>query len=81
MANTTLTPFGSINSNPASIALTQGYQAGTDTGKYALYLKLFSGEMFKAYESACIAKGTVQSRQLSNGKSMQFVFTGRMTAD
>ena len=25
-----------------------------------LTLKLFSGEMIKAYESACIAKGTVQ---------------------
>lgn len=38
-------------------------------------------EMFKAYESACIAKGTVQNRTLRNGKSMQFIFTGRMTAD
>jgi hypothetical protein len=37
--------------------------------------------MFKAYESACIAKGTVQNRTLTNGKSMQFIFTGRMTAD
>jgi hypothetical protein len=37
--------------------------------------------MFKAYESATIAKGTVQSRTLRNGKAMQFIFTGRMTAD
>ena len=59
-----------------------GYTAGTgaDAGKYATYLKLFSGEMFKAYESACIAKGTVQNRTLTNGKSMQFIFTGRMQA-
>ena len=35
----------------------------------------------KAYESATIAKGTVQTRQLKNGKSLQFIFTGRMTAD
>ena len=35
---------------------------GADAGKYQTYLKLFSGEMFKAYESACIAKGTVQNR-------------------
>ena len=34
------------------------------TLKYATYLKLFSGEMIKAYESACIAKGTVQNRTL-----------------
>ena len=37
--------------------------------------------MFKAYESACIAKGTVQNRTLTNGKAAQFIFTGRMTAD
>ena len=61
--------------------LTNLGQANGAGDNRALYLKLFSGEMFKAYESACIAKGTVQSRQLSNGKSMQFVFTGRMTAD
>jgi len=76
------TPFGSINSNP-QLGLTKGYpDAGGSTGdKYALYLKLFSGEMFKAYESACIAKETVQNRTLKNGKSMQFIFSGRMTAD
>jgi hypothetical protein len=81
MANATITPIGSLNSNPSSIALSQGYNDGSTTGKYATYLKLFSGEMFKAYESSCIAKGTVQNRTLKNGKSMQFIFTGRMTAD
>ena len=81
MANTTITLIGSLNKNPSSIALSQGYNDGSTTGKYATYLKLFSGEMFKAYESACIAKGTVQNRTLRNGKSMQFIFTGRMTAD
>ena len=78
--NSTPTPLGSINSTP-QLALSQGYNDGSTTGKYALYLKLFSGEMFKAYESACIAKGTVQNRTLKNGKSLQFMFTGRMTAD
>ena len=82
---TTPTPLGSINSNPqlaltTASATTDGYQAGNSTGKYATYLKLFSGEVFKAYEAACIAKGTVQNRTLTNGKSMQFIFTGRMTA-
>ena len=87
MANATTTPFGSLNSNPSTLALStsltngQGYNDGSTTGKYATYLKLFSGEVFKAYESACIAKGTVQNRTLTNGKSMQFIFTGRMTAD
>ena len=93
--NATGTPMGSINSSP-DLILTKsqgagynnaGYNPGnndytpTDNGKYATYLKLFSGELFKAYESACIAKGTVQNRTLRNGKSMQFIFTGRMTAD
>jgi hypothetical protein len=87
MANATTTPFGSLNSNPSTLALStsltngQGYNDGSTTGKYATYLKLFSGEVFKAYESSCIAKGTVQNRTLTNGKSMQFIFTGRMTAD
>ena len=75
------TPMGSLNSNP-QLALTQGYPTGAGAAgdKYATYLRLFSGEVFKAYESACIAKGTVQNRTLTNGKSMQFIFTGRMTA-
>src|SRR6056300_535675 len=80
MADTILTPGGSLNSNPASIALSQGYNDGSTTGKYATYLKLFSGEMIKAYESACIAKDTVQNRTLRNGKSLQFIYTGRMQA-
>jgi len=76
--NTTITAAGNINKTPG-LGLTQG---GADyDAKYATYLKLFSGEMFKAYESSCIAKGTVQNRTLKNGKSMQFIFTGRMTAD
>jgi hypothetical protein len=37
--------------------------------------------MIKAYESACIAKDTVQTRTLKNGRSLQFIYTGRMTAD
>ena len=80
--NSRPTPIGSINSNP-QLALTQGYPdgGGTTGDKYATYLKLFSGEMFKAYESACIAKGTVQNRTLRQGKSMQFIFTGRMQAE
>ena len=76
MANTLVTSVGTINNTSATpLALGTAY----DT-KYATYLKLFSGEMFKAYESATIAKGTVQSRTLKNGKAMQFIFTGRMEA-
>ena len=77
MANTTISSIGTLN-NTGSTPLALGTAYDT---KYATYLKLFSGELFKAYESATIAKGTVQTRQLKNGKSLQFIFTGRMTAD
>ena len=78
MANSIITPGGSINQSPSTIGLTQG--GANYDAKYATYLKLFSGEMIKAYESACIAKGTVQTRTLRNGKSLQFIYTGRMDA-
>ena len=77
MASTLVSSIGSINNTSSTpLALNTAY----DT-KYATYLKLFSGELFKAYESATIAKNTVQTRQLKNGKSLQFIFTGRMTAE
>ena len=76
MANLTQSVVGTLNKAASSTSGAVAY----DT-KYATYLKLFSGELFKAYESATIAKGTVQSRQLKNGKSMQFIFTGRMAAE
>ena len=76
MANSVVSSIGTINNTSTTpLALGTAY----DT-KYATYLKLFSGELFKAYESATIAKGTVQNRQLKNGKSLQFIFTGRMQA-
>ena len=80
--NSRPTPVGSLNSNP-QLALTQGYPSGDVAAgsKYATYLKLFSGEMIKAYESQTIAKGTVQTRTLRNGKSLQFIYTGRMQAE
>ena len=72
-----ITAVGNINKTPG-LGLTQG---GTDyDDKYATYLKIFSGEMIKAYESTCIAKETVQNRTLRNGRSLQFIYTGRMDA-
>ena len=73
--DTLVSSIGSINAT-SDTPLSEVY----DT-KYATYLKLFSGELFKAYESATVAKGTVQNRTIKNGKSVQFIFTGRMTAD
>ena len=86
--NTRGTSLGSINKNPGlgrtkygDTVTIDGQVVNSYDAKYATYLKLATGEMFKAYESACIAKGTVQNRTLRNGKAAQFIFTGRMTAD
>ena len=43
----------------------------------ALYLKLFSGEMFKGFQNNTIARDLVMKRTLKNGKSLQFIYTGR----
>tara|TARA_Y100000817_G_scaffold112564_1_gene88122 strand:+ start:1745 stop:2758 length:1014 start_codon:yes stop_codon:yes gene_type:complete len=75
MANATQSVLGALNKSVSNTAGSVAY----DT-KYATYLKLFSGELFKAYESATIARETVQRRTLKNGKSLQFIFTGRMQA-
>jgi len=76
MADALVTSVGRIN-NTSSTPLSLGTAYDT---KYATYLKLFTGEMIKAYESATIAKGTVMNRSLRNGKSAQFIYTGRMEA-
>ena len=77
-AEMAITAQGNINKSPG-LGLTDNI---TDyNSKYATYLKIFSGEMIKAYESVCIAKETVQNRTLTNGRSLQFIYTGRMTAD
>jgi hypothetical protein len=75
--NTTLTATGNINKTPG-LGLTDNIN--DYNSKYATYLKLFTGEMIKAYESATIAKGTVMNRALRNGRSAQFIYTGRMDA-
>merc|ERR1712159_472887 len=50
-------------------------------GARALYLKLFSGEMFKGFEHNAIARDLVMKRTLKNGKSLQFIYTGHTTAE
>ena len=46
-----------------------------------LYLKLFSGEMFKGFQHETIARDMVMKRTLKNGKSLQFIYTGRTKAE
>ena len=56
--------------------------ASNSTGdRRALYLKLFSGEMFKGFEYNAIARDLVTKRTLKNGKSLQFIYTGHTKAE
>ena len=61
--------------------LTRPGQANSAGDARALYLKLFSGEMFKGFQHSTIARDLVQKRTLKNGKSLQFIYTGRTTAE
>ena len=58
-----------------------GGQSPTTDQRRALYLKLFSGEMFKGFQHNAIARDLVMKRTLKNGKSLQFIYTGRTTAE
>lgn len=60
--------------------LTQLGQANGAGDKKALYLKLFTGEVYEAFRNATIAKGLVMNRTLRNGKEAQFIHTGRVSA-
>ena len=51
------------------------------TERRALYLKLFSGEMFKGFQNNTIARDMVMKRTLKGGKSLQFIYTGRTKAE
>jgi len=55
--------------------------SSTTAEKRALYLKLFSGEMFKGFQHNAIARDLVMKRTLKNGKSLQFIYTGRTKAE
>ena len=53
----------------------------TTAARRNLYLKLFSGEMFKGFQRNTIARDLVTRRTLKNGKSLQFIFTGRTNSE
>ena len=62
-------------------ALTRPGQSNSTGDASALYLKLFSGEMFKGFQHNAIARDLVMKRTLTNGKSLQFVYTGHTKAE
>ena len=57
-----------------------GNQSNAYADKYATALKLFSGEVFTAFNSASIFQGLVKSYTLRGGKSKQFLLTGALSA-
>ena len=61
--------------------LTRPGQANSAGDARALYLKLFSGEMFKGFQNNTIARDLIMKRTLKNGKSLQFIFTGRTKSE
>ena len=69
------------NSNEPLADLTRPGQSNSTGDSRALYLKLFSGEMFKGFQRNTIARDLVTKRTLKNGKSLQFIYTGRTTAE
>jgi len=70
---TNLTSPGALNSAVSS--------PRTAAEARALYLQLFSGEMFKGFQNNTIARDLVMKRTLKNGKSLQFIYTGRTKAE
>ena len=69
------------NSSGTSTSLTRQGQSNSTGDVRALYLKLFSGEMFKGFQHNAIARDLLMKRTLKNGKSLQFIYTGRTTSE
>jgi len=70
---------------PTNQILTQNAQNSSDRSttydtRYATALKLFSGEVFNAFNDATIFKGLVRNYALRGGKSKQFLMTGKLSA-
>ena len=62
-------------------SLTRPGQSNSTGDARQLYLKLFSGEMFKGFQHNAIARDLVTKRTLKNGKSLQFIYTGHTKAE
>ena len=68
-------------SSSHTASLTRQGQSNSTGDVRALYLKLFSGEMFKGFQHNAIARDLIMKRTLKNGKSLQFIYTGRTKAE
>ena len=67
------------STNPAQLTRPNSLNGGADNR--ALLLKLFSGEMFKGFQNNTIARDLIMKRTLKNGRSLQFIYTGRTKAE
>ena len=74
-ANNTSITWGGVEANKGTP------DAATTAQRRELYLKLFSGEMFKGFQRNTIARDLITKRSLKNGKSLQFIFTGRTDSE
>ena len=70
-----------FQSSDMAADLTRPGQSNSTGDARALYLKLFSGEMFKGFQHNAIARDLVMRRTLTNGKSLQFIYTGHTKAE
>ena len=68
-------------SSTLTTSLTRPGQSNSTGDARALYLKLFSVEMFKGFQHNAIARDLVMKRTLTNGKSLQFIYTGHTKAE
>ena len=64
-------------SRPNSV---NGEQSNAWADKYNTALKLFSGEVFTAFNDATIFKGLIRNYTLRGGRSKQFLMTGKLAA-
>ena len=71
------------STNPSSLTWggANNLASTTTDARRNLYLKLFSGEMFKGFQRNTIARDLITKRTLKNGRSLQFIFTGRTKSE
>ena len=74
-ANNTSLTWGGVAANKGTP------DATTTAHRRALYHKLFSGELFKGFQRNTIARDLITKRTLKNGRSLQFIFTGRTNSE
>ena len=80
MAHQNSTLLSSLTA-PGADNATRAGNTFTTAERRALFLKLFSGEMFKGFQRNTIARDLVTKRTLKNGKSLQFIYTGRTNSE